>query len=396
MGRAALKASGVPAHEVDRVDREYRMRDCERLERQSESGDIQAGWERPLRRIDPLMKRNRLRPRPQPAVRCFSSASTIASTTSLCAPSPLFTWMWASSYDGAPFLREAFEGLLGIAVAKLGACVAPRCALGEDVDGGVKPDGDRPIVEKLASSWVDEGAPAGCDHARHRPRSGVRPGVARRRGNPLAIALEDFGRRVAGGVFDRGIAVDEVRPSRFARRRPTVDLPTPIRPTRTTGRSRRFAKSIHPRAIQRLCTKSPRPSSVGHAPDCSPDHRPHPHHRRAFSSFRPCRRSNRPTASRSRCPSGPSAEMRVKPLLVAAAAIAVGLPALAQEVAQTNAAGRRRPAFRRTASRHRSAAAAQPRPSIARRRRRKRGRRGRGPQSASAAASGRISRMGAA
>ena len=46
MGRAALKASGVPSHEVDRVDREYRLRDCERLERQSATGDIRAGWER--------------------------------------------------------------------------------------------------------------------------------------------------------------------------------------------------------------------------------------------------------------------------------------------------------------------------------------------------------------
>jgi monovalent cation:proton antiporter-2 (CPA2) family protein len=46
MGRAALKASGIEASEIDRVEREYRMRDCERLERQAESGDIRAGWER--------------------------------------------------------------------------------------------------------------------------------------------------------------------------------------------------------------------------------------------------------------------------------------------------------------------------------------------------------------
>jgi Kef-type K+ transport system membrane component KefB/voltage-gated potassium channel Kch len=45
MGRAALKANGVDGHEIDRVDREYRMRDCERLERQSETGDVRAGWE---------------------------------------------------------------------------------------------------------------------------------------------------------------------------------------------------------------------------------------------------------------------------------------------------------------------------------------------------------------
>ena len=46
MGRAALKANGIPASEIDRVDREYRSRDCERLERQATSGDIKAGWER--------------------------------------------------------------------------------------------------------------------------------------------------------------------------------------------------------------------------------------------------------------------------------------------------------------------------------------------------------------
>jgi monovalent cation:proton antiporter-2 (CPA2) family protein len=46
MGRAALKANGIPASEIDRVEREYRSRDCERLERQAISGDIKAGWER--------------------------------------------------------------------------------------------------------------------------------------------------------------------------------------------------------------------------------------------------------------------------------------------------------------------------------------------------------------
>ena len=45
MGRAALKASGVPAPEAERVEREYRMRDCDRLERQSATGDLHAGWE---------------------------------------------------------------------------------------------------------------------------------------------------------------------------------------------------------------------------------------------------------------------------------------------------------------------------------------------------------------
>lgn len=46
MGRAALKANGISQDEVERVEREYRSRDCERLERQAATGDIKAGWER--------------------------------------------------------------------------------------------------------------------------------------------------------------------------------------------------------------------------------------------------------------------------------------------------------------------------------------------------------------
>jgi len=45
MGRAALKVSGIEPAEIDRVEREYRMRDCERLERQSATGDLHAGEE---------------------------------------------------------------------------------------------------------------------------------------------------------------------------------------------------------------------------------------------------------------------------------------------------------------------------------------------------------------
>jgi hypothetical protein len=46
MGRAALKAVGMAGGEIERVDSEYRLRDCERLERQSETGDLHAGQER--------------------------------------------------------------------------------------------------------------------------------------------------------------------------------------------------------------------------------------------------------------------------------------------------------------------------------------------------------------
>jgi monovalent cation:proton antiporter-2 (CPA2) family protein len=45
MGRAALRSSGVDEKEIDRVERAYRGRDCERLERQSATGDVRAGWD---------------------------------------------------------------------------------------------------------------------------------------------------------------------------------------------------------------------------------------------------------------------------------------------------------------------------------------------------------------
>jgi len=54
MGRAALKANGIAAQEIDRVDREYRMRDCERLERQSATGDLHAGLDRSFAPDRPL------------------------------------------------------------------------------------------------------------------------------------------------------------------------------------------------------------------------------------------------------------------------------------------------------------------------------------------------------
>jgi monovalent cation:proton antiporter-2 (CPA2) family protein len=45
MGKAALRGSGIEGEEVDRVEHEYRMRDCDRLELQRETGDVRAGWE---------------------------------------------------------------------------------------------------------------------------------------------------------------------------------------------------------------------------------------------------------------------------------------------------------------------------------------------------------------
>ena len=46
MGRAALGASGTEPAEIERVERAYRSRDCERIELQSSTGDLHAGLER--------------------------------------------------------------------------------------------------------------------------------------------------------------------------------------------------------------------------------------------------------------------------------------------------------------------------------------------------------------
>jgi glutathione-regulated potassium-efflux system protein KefB len=48
MGREALRALGIAEREVGRVEREYRVRDSERLRLQSESGDLKSGMEQSL------------------------------------------------------------------------------------------------------------------------------------------------------------------------------------------------------------------------------------------------------------------------------------------------------------------------------------------------------------
>ena len=62
MGKAALKMAGLNPDEVERVDREYRSRDCERLERQSESGDLHAGIDRSFGPNRSLADDDRLEP----------------------------------------------------------------------------------------------------------------------------------------------------------------------------------------------------------------------------------------------------------------------------------------------------------------------------------------------
>ena len=54
MGREALLKLGIARREVDRVEEAYRSRDCERLERQSATGDLHAASERMFRADRPL------------------------------------------------------------------------------------------------------------------------------------------------------------------------------------------------------------------------------------------------------------------------------------------------------------------------------------------------------
>jgi glutathione-regulated potassium-efflux system protein KefB len=46
MGRQALVALGLPRLEAERVEREYRERDSDRLEQQSATGNIRAAMDR--------------------------------------------------------------------------------------------------------------------------------------------------------------------------------------------------------------------------------------------------------------------------------------------------------------------------------------------------------------
>ena len=54
MGKAALGKLGIEGSEVQRVEQAYRMRDCDRLERQSAAGDLHAGEESMFRAGKPL------------------------------------------------------------------------------------------------------------------------------------------------------------------------------------------------------------------------------------------------------------------------------------------------------------------------------------------------------
>ena len=112
----------------------------------------------------------------------------------------------------AALFRQALEGRFGILRAEQRTRVAPRGALGEDVDRRVEPDRDCALVEQFAGARIDEGAAAGrddshlaLDQACHQSPLPVAKIL-------LAEAFIDFGGGESRRVLDRGIAVDERQP----------------------------------------------------------------------------------------------------------------------------------------------------------------------------------------
>ena len=247
-GPGGAQAAAFRRREVERVEREYRTRDCERLERQSATGDLHAGLDRafgadrPLptkRSRDPGLGACRLRQM------LFERLDDRFDHVAVRAVAALHVDV-GLGVGRAPFFAKPLERALGIAVRSSGARVAPRRALGQHVDRRIEPDGDRPLVEQLAGARVDEGAAAGGDDphlAVDQPRDQPALAVAE---ILLAEALEHFGRRSSPTASSIAESLStKASPSRLASRRPTVDLPAPISPTSTTGRSRRFAQFRH-------------------------------------------------------------------------------------------------------------------------------------------------------
>ena len=150
MGRAALKASGIDKSEIDRVDREYRMRDCERLERQSATGDLHAGWEPAFAADRPCRTRSdELRLAAAPRQMVLERGDDRIDDVLVRAVAALHMDMRLRV--GRPaLLGEALEHGLGVAVAQLGARIAARRALGQDLDRRIEPDRDRALVKQLA------------------------------------------------------------------------------------------------------------------------------------------------------------------------------------------------------------------------------------------------------
>ena len=89
------------------------------------------------------------------------------------------------------------------------AGVTAAGAVGQNLDRGIEPDGDRALVEDLAGARVDEGSAAGRDDtdlAFYQPGDQAALAIAE---VGLAEPLEYFRGRISGSILNRRIAVDE-------------------------------------------------------------------------------------------------------------------------------------------------------------------------------------------
>ena len=123
-------------------------------------------------------------------------------------------------------LRQPSQGAGAVAPPKQWPGIAPPSPFRQHLDRRIQPDGDGAIIEQFASARVNKRAASRRDDAHgsvHQPRDEAALAITE---VIFAIALEQLCGRCPRGLLNRR-----------ARRRPTVDLPAPISPTNTIGRS---------------------------------------------------------------------------------------------------------------------------------------------------------------
>ena len=210
MGRAALKASGVEPSEIDRVEREYRLRDCERLERQAETGDLHAGLGT-LLRAGPRASRREAADRPS-AGRSTDNPRALRRSLDDVPVRPVAAPHVDMRFGVGrpPFLGRGARALPSDRRCGAAARVSRRDVRSARMSTGAS--SQMVIARSLSSLRVRGstiGAAAGRDHADvalDQPRDQPPLAVAE---ILLAIALEHLGGRKAGRILDLGVAVDE-------------------------------------------------------------------------------------------------------------------------------------------------------------------------------------------
>jgi len=104
---------------------------------------------------------------------------------------------------------EARQRCRTISTPEQGTRVSAARSFGENIDRSVKPDGNRPLVEQVSRSRVDESPATGSNDAHltlNQPRDQAAFAVAK---VGFAVAFEQFGGRRPRSLLDRHVAVDE-------------------------------------------------------------------------------------------------------------------------------------------------------------------------------------------